>query len=333
MQVDRSKRSMIAVIFGGHGFIGSHLARHLASTGRHSRIVSADIAPAPRFRSEGVEYIHCDVRAPIDADLVPGVTEIYNLAAVHITPGHRDDEYYWTNLSGALNVTDFARRANVNTLVFTSSISVYGPDEGAKSECSALKPVSSYGRSKFLSEQIHQRWLEESPGTRKLIIIRPAVIFGYQEHGNFTRLANLLDRRTFLYPGRKDTIKACGYVKDLIRSVEFATKLDQNLIVYNFAFDQPLTTEDICDAFCNVANFQRPKWVIPIGLFLIGGWLFECLRRIGIRTSINRERILKLFLSTNVVPKRLQDLQFTRSFDLEGALEDWKSDSSSSRFE
>src|ERR1700761_7893819 len=98
---------MIAVIFGGHGFIGSHLAKHLAATGRYSRIVSADIASAPRFRSEGVEYVYCDVRSPISIDFVPGVTEIYNLAAVHVTPGHREDEYYWTNLSGALNVTDY----------------------------------------------------------------------------------------------------------------------------------------------------------------------------------------------------------------------------------
>jgi nucleoside-diphosphate-sugar epimerase len=324
---------MIAVIFGGHGFIGSHLARHLASTGRYSRIVSADIAPAPRFRSEGVEYVHCDVRTAIDADFVPGVTEIYNLAAVHVTPGHPDDEYYWTNISGALNVTDYARRANVGTMIFTSSISVYGPDEDAKSESSAPRPVSAYGRSKFLAEQIHSRWLQERPDARKLIVARPAVIFGYQERGNFTRLAKLLKRRIFLYPGRKDTIKACGYVKDLVRSFEFAKRQNQDFILYNFAFDEPLTTESICEAFCDVANFARPKLVLPIKPFLIGGWLFECLSKIGIRTSINQERILKLFRSTNVVPKRLQDMHFDRSFDLQGALRDWRSESLSNRFE
>src|ERR1700742_2344616 len=85
-----AKTSKIAVIFGGHGFIGSHLARELVSSGSYSKVISADIAASPRFVSPGVEYLYCDVRDSINVDLVPGVTEIYNLAAVHVTPGHDD---------------------------------------------------------------------------------------------------------------------------------------------------------------------------------------------------------------------------------------------------
>lgn len=324
---------MIAVIFGGHGFIGSHLARELVSSGKYSRVVSADIAAAPRFNSPGVEYFHCDVRNPIAADFVPGVTEIYNLAAIHVTPGHDDWEYFWTNVCGALNVTEYARATRVEKLFFTSSISVYGPSEEPTDEMAPLRPESSYGRSKLIAEQVHCRWQQEDQPRRRLIIVRPAVIFGYRERGNFTRLAKLLSWHAFVYPGRKATVKACGYVKDLIASLEFASNVSETLFIYNFAFNERLTTEDICAAFCKEAQFAKPILVIPIKLILLAGLLFESLTRIGLRTPINRARVMKLFRSTNIVTRRLADVQFKSSFDLNSALQDWRSNSPSSQFE
>ena len=57
---------------------------------------------------------------------------IYNLAAVHITPGHEYHEYFETNIKGAENVCNFALTENVNTIVFISSIAPYGTWEDEK---------------------------------------------------------------------------------------------------------------------------------------------------------------------------------------------------------
>jgi hypothetical protein len=46
--------------------------------------------------------------------------------------------------------------------------------------------------------------------------VRPGVVHGLAERGNFTRA---LKGRRFVYPGRTDTVKACGYVDDLISSM------------------------------------------------------------------------------------------------------------------
>ena len=322
----------IAVIFGGHGFIGSHLARKLVTSGSYTRVVSADIAAEPRFRTPGVDYLSCDVRKEIPDDLVQGVTEIYNLAAVHTTPGHEDWEYFWTNILGATHVCDYARRLKVEAIVFTSSISVYGPSEEALSEDSPLQPASAYGRSKLCAEAIHHQWRNEDPSRRSLVIARPAVIFGYTERGNFTRLAGLLKRGAFFYAGRKDTIKACGYVKDLVESFSYFLSKPADVVTYNFAFSERPTIETICDAFQKVAGYGAPKGVIPLWLIMAGGLAFEILNLLGLRTSINRARVLKLFCSTNIVPKRLDESGFTRTFNLNAALVDWKRESGDSSF-
>ncbi len=65
---------------------------------------------------------------------------------------------------------------------------------------------------------------------------------------------------------------------------------------------------------------------------LIGGWIFEIMAKIGLRTSINRARVLKLVRSTNIVPKRLNEAGFVNSYDLNAALADWQKTSSNGRF-
>ena len=217
--------SRSAIVFGGSGFIGRHLLESLKSRG-YDRLVSVDIRHE-NDPLQGVEYVQSDVRNPLD-DLLPETfNEAYNFAAVHTTPGHADHEYYNTNVYGAINVTNFCTANGIDTIVFTSSIAVYGPDETPKSEESGLEPVSAYGHSKLQAEGIHRQWAA-SKEQRKLAIVRPAVIFGPNEGGNFTRLPQALKTGVFFYPGRRDTIKGCGYVMELIRTFEFALSRNQS---------------------------------------------------------------------------------------------------------
>ncbi len=47
----------------------------------------------------------------------------------------------------------------------------------------------------------------EAGNHRQLTIVRPGVVFGKGENGNFTRLYWAIRGHKFAYPGRKDTIK------------------------------------------------------------------------------------------------------------------------------
>jgi len=314
-----------ALVVGGAGFIGSHLLAALRASGEYDRLVSADLAE-PRFAVDGVDYRHFDIREPLPVDFCPDVAEIYNLAAVHVTPGHEDREYFWTNVLAATHVCAFARQTGCRKLVFASSISVYGPSEEPKSEAAAPEPESAYGMSKLAAEKIHQDWAAEHED-RKLVIVRPAVVYGRGERGNFTRLARLLRKRRFVYPGRKDTIKSCGYVEDLVSSFSFMLARPERSITYNFAHVARPTLEDIAQALSKVGGYAAPRVVVPTGPMLLAAWGFEVLSAVGLRTSINRERILKLTRSTNIVPQVLQDMGFVYRFTLEQSLQNWKTTS------
>lgn len=302
------------LVIGGSGFIGTHLVDALVAQGHEVHHV--DLVQ-PRTTA-GTFHIG-DVRAPLNLDLPGPINCVYNLAAVHRTPGHADESYYDTNVSGALHVAHWARQNDVKQMVFTSSIAVYGPTENPLDEKSALTPNSPYGKSKLMAEQIHRDWQAES-GDRQLVIVRPAVIFGPGEHGNVTRLARALSRGRFVYPGREDTIKACGYVKDLISAIDFLLERGEPSVTANFAYPESYTIKDMCEAMITVAGFAPPRSLPPV----VAKAIVELLRCMPLPTAGRlASRVRKLQASTHIQPTALQGLGFTWDTDLECALTDW----------
>lgn len=311
----------VALVIGASGFFGTRLIRHLTRTGKFAAVRAVDFR-APRERHDGVEYRQHDVRQPLPDDLGRGVSVIYNFAAVHRTPGHEPHEYYETNLAGSLHAVALAERCGVETIVFTSSISVYGPSEDRITEQSEPRPVSDYGRSKLLCEKINALWAERSP-SRRLIVVRPGVIFGPGEDGNYTTLIGALKRRMFFYPGRKGAIKSSGFVDDLILAIEFVRGLGRPKVTFNYAFPHQSTTEEIVQAATRTAGIRFNPPVIPAFLLMMAALPFEALDKLGFRNRIHRDRVRKLIMSTHVHPEFLVAEGYPFSADLASALEAW----------
>lgn len=308
------------IIFGGSGFIGTHLAKQMLSSGNKVTIVDLK---EPRIEHSELTYIQYDVRELTQLDISEDFDVIYNFAAVHTTPGHPTHEYYETNVKGATEVCSFAERHGVDQIVFTSSISVYGPDEEQKDERSKLTPNSAYGYSKVLAEGVHNAWLERSSG-RKLVTIRPAVVFGPGEGGNFTRLAKLLQKGFFVYPGRKDTIKSCIYVEDLLQLIAKALETSQSFELLNGAYPERYTLENIIECF-RAAHFPKAKtFSVPKSFVLSAAKLLELFNFMNI--GIHPERVMKLIKSTNIYPFWLDKNKVQIEGNLRSALQRWSAD-------
>jgi GlcNAc-P-P-Und epimerase len=317
------------ILFGGAGFVGTHLARMIDEGKLYDKIWIADLRE-PKEMNGRVEYVRCDVRLPVDRTLFPEKpSSIVNLAAVHTSPGHPANEYFETNILGARNVCAFAEAAGTDRIVFTSSISVYGPGEEERTEDSVQMPAIPYGSSKAIAEYIHREWFLRDEKGRSLTILRPGVIFGKGEGGNFTRIANALEKGFFPLPGRVDTIKACLYVKDICRCILQAADEREGggYSLFNFCLPEKITIGAVVQAFREALGYRAWTPVIPLPVItmtasLMGTLNLPLVRKLGLVP----ERIVKLVRSTNISSRKLVDSGFSFKYNLSEALKDWSVD-------
>jgi nucleoside-diphosphate-sugar epimerase len=242
------------------------------------------------------------------------------LAAIHTTPGHPDHEYYDTNVNGALEVVRLAEKHDVRQITFTSSISIYGPSEDRKVEETLPAPVSAYGKSKLMAEKIHSGWLRSGEG-RKLNIVRPAVVFGAGEGGNFARMAALLRKGVFVFPGRRDTIKSCIYVEDLIDLFLAAGATSKELEILNGSYPECPTLETIVTTLRD-EYFPRAKLIdVPRGVVMAAARTLASLNGLGL--GVHPERVTKLLRSTYVYPGWAEERGLFETRSLTSGLASW----------
>jgi nucleoside-diphosphate-sugar epimerase len=262
---------------------------------------------------------------------LPGRADIvFNLAAIHREPGHEPVEYFATNLNGAENICSYTAAIGCPRLVFTSSISTYGLSEDLKDEGSVPVPETAYGGSKLAAEKIHLTWKAGAP-ERKLLLLRPGVVFGPGEGGNVTRLVRSLVKGYFVYLGNRKTRKAGGYVKEMCHVVQFGMehqdRTGDGVTLLNFSMDPPATMESFVNAIKSVAGIRRSPLTIPRSLILGISYPVDAISRtFGIAQPISPVRIRKLFRSTSIEPRKLRELGYTWKFTLEEAFRDWKQD-------
>tara|TARA_Y100000310_G_C20490648_1_gene719034 strand:+ start:225 stop:920 length:696 start_codon:yes stop_codon:yes gene_type:complete len=205
----------------------------------------------------------------------------------------------------------------------------YGPWEEEKTEDSLPLPTSAYGSSKLVAEEIHKRWQAERPNERKLIIVRPGVVFGQNEGGNFTRLYMAMKKGQFFYPGRKDTKKAAIYVKDLVRlMVEMVEKEKPGVHLYNTVYTPIHSIEDICQTMAKATDAKEPKFTISAGALKMAANTIHLLGKVIGKSfdGIHPDRVKKLMISTNINGQKLLDHGYNMEYSLEEAIADWSID-------
>lgn len=310
-------------ITGGSGFIGTHLIDLLKSMYPNCKIYNLDIVE--NNHNNKSTYIYCDVRNTIDLNVsVTNDDVIFNFAAVHRTPGHPDYAYFETNILGAENVIAFAEKYGIKRIVFTSSIAPYGAAEELKEEVTIPTPNTPYGISKLLAEKIHMIWQAKNQSERQLTIVRPGVVFGKGENGNFTRLYWGIRERKFMYPGRKDTIKACIYVKELVRFMMHRLENHKEGVeLYNCTFEPAYTIEEIVNTMKEVTGLKRNIPLIPSGILMPAATLIGLL---GAPMGICPARVKKLMISTNISGKKLFNSDYEFHYTLKEAISDWYND-------
>ena len=328
-----------AMIFGGTGFIGVFFARFLLDQGVVDKVYLFDSETMDRktslFRrslvasSSQLEVVTGDVRQHIDWTPAEPVELIANFAAVHREPGHEDFEYYETNLLGAENVCAWAEKVGFERIIFTSSISPYGPSEEVKDERSLPVPATAYGGSKLAAEKIHQIWQARDDVKRRLVIVRPGVVFGPGEGGNVSRLIKAVLHRYFFYMGNRSTRKAGVYVKELCNAMWWVLQQQEargeHVSLFNMSMNPGPSIEEYVTAVCSVAGVKRTVPGVPYPLLLTAAYAIDAVAKpLGIKHPFSPVRIRKLVRSNNVLPTYLAENGYPYLYTLESALADWR---------
>lgn len=331
-----------AVIFGGTGFIGCHFADYLLRNKLFDKVYLYDVEscaekPFPyRMTLLGkygclVEFIRGDVRDIIEWIPSESVDFAANFAAIHREPGHESQEYFETNLRGAENVTEWAAKVGCRSIVFTSSISPYGISEEKKDESTLPVPVTPYGSSKLAAEKIHLIWQARDAENRKLLIVRPGVVFGPGEGGNVTRLVKAVRKGYFFYMGNRNTRKAGIYVKELCNAIWWAYRLQvkqhHGVLLFNGSMNPGPSISEYVAAVCNVSERRPIIPSMPYFVLLSAASMIDAVARpLGIKHPFSPVRIRKLVRSNNVMPGLLVSSGYEYIYTLDSAMADWKRD-------
>lgn len=183
------------LVTGGAGYIGSHTVVQLLEAG--NRVVILDnfcnskrevVNRIEQIAGKRPDLVAGDIR---DRATLRSLFSNYKIdAVIHFAGlkavGESEAEplkYYDNNVSGSVVLFEEMVRANVKTLVFSSSATVYGDPGVVKyTEDLPLKPVNVYGRTKLVVEDV-LRDLKCADATWRIALLRYFNPVGAHESG------------------------------------------------------------------------------------------------------------------------------------------------------
>jgi nucleoside-diphosphate-sugar epimerase len=225
---------MKILINGNLGYIGPVVARHFRRMMPGAQLVGFDTGffagclLDPRGCPEAVldAQYYGDVRRP-PSDLFSGVDAVVQLAAISNDPMGNAFEKVTEeiNASAAADIARKAKAAGVRSFVFASSCSVYGAGgDDAKTENSALSPLTAYARSKISAEHALEPLAGPDFG---VTCLRFATACGFSERirldlvlNDFVASALTTGKITILSDGTP--WRPLIHVNDMARAIEWA---------------------------------------------------------------------------------------------------------------
>lgn len=307
-------RSLRVAVIGGRGFVGTRLLQRLAAAGHHP-VVLDRAAPAGAGR--------VDVRdAAQVAQATAGADVIVNLAAVHRDDVRPRTLYDEVNVQGAASVCEAARRNGIATVVFTSSVAVYGLGRRNADESAPVRPFDDYGRTKAAAEGVYRSW-QEADADRSLVIVRPTVIFGEGNRGNVYNLLAQVAARRFVMVGDGLNVKSLAYVENVAAFLVRALSSPPGTHCYNYADKPDLSVKELIELADGVLFGGPAKRLrVPYWLGYAGGLLFDVAAALTRRSfPVSAVRVRKFCAATQFAADRAVHTGFVPPFALRAALE------------
>ncbi len=316
---------MRALITGGAGFIGSHLAERLLEDGNEVDIIdnlsTGSLSNIEAFKSHpGFEFVEGDVR---DAGLLESLIEkcdmVFHLAAAVGVKLIAEDPVRTieTNISGTELVLDISNKFGKKILIASSS-EVYGKNEAVpfrEDDDIVLGSTSlsrwSYACSKAIDEFLGLAFCRQYG--LDVVIGRFFNTVGPRQTGQYGMVVprfirSALNNEPLTIYGTGRQTRCFTYVGDLIEAVIGLMNCKQAAgKVYNIGSSEEISIEELADRIIKITGSKSTKQYIPIEV-AYGRPIEDMMRRvpcleriektIGWKPKTNLNEMLRLIIES-----------------------------------
>jgi nucleoside-diphosphate-sugar epimerase len=312
---------MKAFITGGTGFIGSHLADKLIENGAEEVrcMVRSD---AKWLTGKSITQVKGNLDdIPALRDGLQGVDVLFHLAALVKAP--KQEILNRTNVEATENLIRTAQRVGVKKIVILSSLAATGPSFGRPvTEKDPLMPISMYGRSKQLMEEmIHSIATKHD----SISILRPPAVFGPREEQIYSFFKMCAKGFCPIIGDGESTRISMVHVADVIQGLMLASNdTSKGIKTYFVSSEELYTWNQIKDATSNALQRKLYTLYVPSGVVKSIGTVIETAGSIiGKYPVMNKDKALEMthewICSVDAIKN---DLGYTQQVSLEDGITD-----------
>jgi len=246
----------------------------------------------------------------------------YIIHTAGTTKAGNQQEYDRVNAVFTANLAEAAMAANIplKKFVFVSSLAAIGPsnEPGNIEDAIKMNPVTGYGKSKMLAEQM----LQNIPNL-PLITLRPTAVYGPREKDILIILKTIV-RGLEPYIGNKPQQLSFVYVKDLARLIVNALKSEVVQKAYNISDGNTYDRLALASFTKQIIGNKTFRFYLPLSIVKLMAGILETASAFSKKTpALNREKINELTASwiCNIEPAK-KDLNYLPGYDLKGGLKE-----------
>jgi len=283
-----------ALVTGGTGFTGGHLARALAARGDAvSALVRDGSAGAgAALEKSGIAIARGDLRDKAAlAAASRGVDVVYHIAAMYREAGLSEATYRAVNATAVADLVEAAARGGATRVVHCSTVGVHGDVEHPPAnEDAPLKPGDIYQQTKLEGEE-----RAREAGRRfgiEVTIARPSGIYGPGDR-RLLKLFRPVARGRWITLGSGEIYYHLTFIDDLVEGFRLCgTQPAAANRTYILAGGEVTTLNALVALIAEGAGVPEPRRHLPVWPFWTAGAICEAIcAPFGIEPPLYRRRV------------------------------------------